>query len=283
MDPLSAPARSWLFVPANRPERFAKAAASGADRVIIDLEDAVAASDKRSACRALLDAPLPETVPVYLRVNGHGTEWFEQDLEVAARLRLAGVMLPKADTGEHVARVAAALPPSARIVAIVESAAGVWNALDVARAPRVERVAFGAVDFELDTGMKDEGDVLAHARSQVVIASRVAGIAPPIDSVTLSIDDGEAVAAAAARARRFGFAGKLCIHPRQLEAVNAVFRPTPAEVEWARAVLAAREARPPGGAAAFSFRGTMVDRPVLERATVVLAQAARRPLATGTA
>lgn len=273
MDPLSAPARSWLFVPADRPERFGKAAASGADRIIVDLEDAVAPALKRSVRRALLDIALPDGLPVYLRVNGHGTEWFEEDLAVAARLPLTGVVLPKADTSEHVARVAAALPPSQSIVVITETAVGVWNALDVARAPRVERLAFGAVDFELDTGMQDEGDVLAHARSQVVIASRVAGVAAPIDSVTLSIDDSESVAAAAARARRFGFAGKLCIHPRQLEPVNAVFRPTTAEVEWARALIAARESRPPGDGAAFSFRGTMVDRPVLERARVVLAQA----------
>jgi citrate lyase subunit beta/citryl-CoA lyase len=274
MDPLTLPARSWLFVPATRHERFAKAAASGADRVILDLEDAVAAPEKREAARALPGVPLPSSVPVYLRVNGHGTEWFDDDLAVAARLRIAGIVLPKADAAEHVARAAAALPPSQRIVAIVETAAGLWNVLEVARAPRVERLAFGAVDFELDTGMRDEGDSMAYARSRVAIASRVAGVAPPIDSVTLVIDDEAAIARDAVRGRRLGFAGKLCIHPKQIPPTNRVFQPAEAEVEWAESLLAAAAARP-GDAAAFSFRGTMVDRPVMERARQILAQAGR--------
>lgn len=277
MDPLSSPARSWLFVPATRHERFAKAAASGADRVILDLEDAVAPAEKREACRALAGVTLPSSVPIYLRVNGHGTEWFEEDLAVAARLRLTGVLVPKADTGEHVARAAAALPPSQLLVPIVETAVGLWNVLEVARAPRVERLAFGAVDFELDTGMRDEADGHAHARSRIVIASRVAGIAPPVDSVTLGIDDADAVRADAARARRFGFMGKLSIHPRQLEPIHRGLRPGDADLAWARGLLAALAARSPGDHAAFSHRGTMVDRPVLQRARAILAQAGEDP------
>jgi citrate lyase subunit beta / citryl-CoA lyase len=280
MDPLSLPARSWLFVPATRQERFAKAAASGADRVILDLEDSVAPPEKREAARALSGASLPANVPVYLRVNGHGTEWFQDDLAVAARLPVAGIVLPKAEAGEHVARAAAALPAAHRIVPIVETAVGLWNVLDVARAPRVERVAFGAVDFELDTGMRDEGDSMAYARSRVAVASRVAGVAPPIDSVSLGIDDEAAVARDAERGRRLGFAGKLCIHPRQVGPTNRVFQPGEADVEWAESLLAALAARP-GDAAAFSFRGTMVDRPVIERARQILAQAGKAPAGGG--
>jgi citrate lyase subunit beta/citryl-CoA lyase len=275
MDPLTAPARTWLFVPASRQERFAKAAASGADRVIVDLEDAVPPDEKRAACGALARATWPTSVPVYLRVNAHGTEWFEDDLAVAARLPLTGVLLPKADAGEHVARVAAALPDRMWIVPIVETAAGLWNVLEVARARKVERLAFGAVDFDLDTGMSDVGDTLAHARSRMVVASRVARVAPPVDSVTLSIDDEAAIAADAERARRFGFAGKLCIHPRQLAPVNRVLQPGEADVAWAAALVEAHAARPAGDRGAFSFRGTMVDRPVLERARQVLAQAGK--------
>jgi citrate lyase subunit beta/citryl-CoA lyase len=273
MDPLTIPARSWLFVPASRPDRFAKAAASGADRVIVDLEDAVPAPEKREAARALAGAALPASVPVYLRVNGHGTEWFEEDLAVAARLAVAGVVLPKSDAGEHVARAAAALPATHRIVPIVESAAGLWNVLDVARAPRVERLAFGALDFALDTGMRDEGDAMAHARSRVVVASRVAEVAAPIDSITEAIDDEAAVVRDAERGRRMGFAGKLCIHPRQVGPANRVFQPSEADAEWAQALLEALAAR--GGEAPFSFRGTMVDRPVIERARRILAQAGK--------
>jgi citrate lyase subunit beta / citryl-CoA lyase len=275
MDPLSAPARSWLFVPATRPERFAKAAASGADRVIVDLEDAVAPADKRPAARNLLGARLPAEVPLYLRVNGLGTEWFEEDLATAARLPLAGIVLPHADGPEHLARAAAALPAALGIVAIVESAAGLWSALEVARAPRAERLAFGSLDFGLDTGARDEGGAMAYARSRLVVASRVAGIAPPIDSVSVAIDDEAAVAREAERGRAFGFAGKMCIHPRQIGPANRVFQPGAEDLEWAEALLAALAARP-GDGAAFSFRGTMVDRPVVERARQILAQAGRR-------
>lgn len=277
MDPLSAPARSWLFVPATRHERFGKAAASGADRVILDLEDAVAPAEKRDACQALLGAVLPDSVPVYLRVNGHGTEWFEEDLAVAARLPLTGVLVPKADTGEHVALAADALPSSHRLVPIVETAIGLWNVLEVARAPQVERLAFGAVDFELDTGMRDEGDAMAHARSRMVVASRVAALPPPIDSVSLTIDGDDVIAADAARSRRFGFAGKLSIHPRQLAPIHRAFRPGDADLDWARGLLAALAARSPDDHAAFSHRGTMVDRPVLQRARLILAQAGEDP------
>lgn len=276
MDPLTAPARSWLFVPATRPERFAKAAASGADRVIIDLEDAVAPPEKREAARTLAATPLPANVPLYVRVNGVGTEWFDEDLATVARLPVAGILLPKADAGEHVARAAAALPASQRVVPIVESAAGLWNALDVARAPKAERLAFGALDFVVDTGMHDEGDALAYARSRIVIASKVAGVAPPLDSVSVSIDDEAAVARDAERGRRFGFAGKLCIHPRQVGPTNRVFQPSDADLEWANSLLAALAARP-ADAGTFSFRGTMVDRPVIERARQLLAQAGKVP------
>jgi citrate lyase subunit beta/citryl-CoA lyase len=275
MDPLSLPARSWLFVPATRPERLARAAASGADRIIVDLEDAVAPGEKRAAAAALLQAPLPSGVPVYLRVNGFGTEWFSADLAVAARLPLAGVLLPKADGPDQVDRAVEALPAGQVLVAIVETAAGLWNVLEVARRPRVERLAFGALDFQLDTGMHDQGDTLSHVRSTIVIASRVAGIAPPIDSVPLAIDDEPGIVADAERARRFGFAGKLCIHPRQVAPLHRTFRPGDAEVEWAEALLRARSALPAGDQAVFSFRGTLVDRPVLERARAVLAQAGR--------
>ena len=159
VDPLSGPARSWLFVPADRHDRFAKAAGSGADRVIVDLEDALPPGAKDDARRRLVDAVLPEGRPVYVRVNAVGTEWFEEDLRVAVRLPVAGLLLPKAESAEHVARAVASLGAAQRVVPIVESAAGVWNVLDIARAPRVERLAFGAVDLALDAGMEDVGEV----------------------------------------------------------------------------------------------------------------------------
>jgi citrate lyase subunit beta/citryl-CoA lyase len=273
MDPLIAPARSWLFVPANRPERFAKAAASGADRVIVDLEDAVAPADKRSACASLSRVVLPDNAHVYLRVNAASTEWFDENIDVAAKLPLAGVLLPKAESAADVARAASRLPNELPIVPIVETAVGVWNVLDVARAKRVERLVFGALDFELDTGMLEGDDTFAYARSRIAIASRVAGLAPPIDSVTIAIDDDARLSRDAERSRRFGFAGKLCIHPRQVATLNRLFRPSDDELAWAGAVLDELARRP--GVGVFAFHGTMVDRPVIERARRIQAHEAQ--------
>lgn len=268
MDPLTLPARSWLFVPATRADRFAKAAASGADRIIVDLEDAVATDAKDAARDALPGATLPDGVPVYVRVNAATTPWFERDLGIAASLRITGILLPKADAPDDVARATARLPEAFRIVPIIETAVGAWNVLAVAQVPRVERLVFGALDFQLDTGMLDEGGAYDFVRSRVAVASRVARIGAPVDSVCLSIGDDAVIAADAARGRRFGCCGKLCIHPNQVRVSNAVFRPTDEEIEWASSVVAACAARPAD--AVFSHRGALVDRPVIERANQIM-------------
>jgi citrate lyase subunit beta / citryl-CoA lyase len=273
VDPLSRPARSWLFVPATRADRFAKAATSGADRVIIDLEDAVAVDEKQSARERLPSVALPTGVPTYVRVNGAGTPWFEPDVAVAATLAIAGILLPKANSPEDVARAAERLPAAFSIVPIVETAVGVWNVLAVAQSPRVERVVFGALDFQLDTGIYDDGGAYDFVRTRVAIASRVANVGAPIDSVCLSISDDAKIADDAARGRRFGCCGKLCIHPNQVRVANRVFRPTDDEIEWARSILAERASRPAD--AVFSHRGALVDRPVIERAMQIASMADR--------
>jgi citrate lyase subunit beta/citryl-CoA lyase len=269
MDASMTPARSWLFVPSTRPDRFAKAAASGADRVILDLEDAVAPSEKAEARRSLATATIPRDVPTYVRVNSALTPWFEDDLAVAATLAIQGILLPKADSAAHVERAAAVIGRAHVIVPIIETAVGLWNVLEVARAPRVERLVFGALDFALDTGMHDKDGAFDYVRSRIVIASKVAGIAPPVDFVTLGIDDQEVLERDAARSRHFGFGGKLCIHPKQLAATNDAFRPRDEEVAWARAILAEQALRPQD--AVFAHRGELVDRPVLERARQIVA------------
>ena len=264
MDALNAPARSWLFVPATRQDRFVKAATSGADRVILDLEDAVAPEAKENARQGLLGVPIPANIPVYVRVNAVTTPWFEGDIAVAAKLVIAGVLLPKAESGEHITRVRAKLPATHRIVPIIETALGAWNVLEVAKAQRVERLVFGALDFHLDTDMEDEEDTFAPVRSQIAIASKIARVGAPIDAVSLSIDDEEILKREAARSRRFGFAGKLCIHPKQIPITNNAFRPSDADLKWARGLLDELAKRP--GDAVFSYRGALVDRPVIERA-----------------
>src|SRR5262249_50696012 len=133
MDPLTLPARSWLFVPATRPDRFAKAAASGADRIIIDLEDAVAPDTKEAARDALPEATLPDSVPVYVRTNAATTSWFKRDLAIAASLPITGILLPKADSPDDVARAVNRVPSEFRVVPIIETAAGAWNVLSVAQ------------------------------------------------------------------------------------------------------------------------------------------------------
>jgi citrate lyase subunit beta/citryl-CoA lyase len=265
------PARSWLFVPATRPERFEKAAASGADRVIVDLEDAVAPEAKVAARRGLAEVALPSKLPVYLRINGPGTEWFDEDLAAAASLPFAGVVVPKAESAPHLSAISSRLPPGRALIAIIESAAGLEQIHEVARAAGVERLAFGSVDFQLDVGGRDGEELhLAFARSRIVIASRVAGLAAPIDGPSLALDDDAAVIREADHARRFGFAGKLCIHPRQIAAVHRAFAPSDEDVAWARGLLEALAARPAEARGAFSYRGTMVDRPVVERARQIL-------------
>lgn len=253
--------RAPLFVTANRPERFAKAAASGADAVILDLEDAVAA-DAKDAARAALATDFTD-LPVIVRINAIGTPWHADDLAAVARLRPAAVMLPKAEDADRVASVAAQtrLP----VIALVETARGLAHARTIAAAPGVARIAFGSVDFCADLGCAHLREVLLPARSELVLASRLAGIAAPIDGVTVQLDDLSVSHDDAAHARALGMTGKLCIHPRQIAEVRRAFAPTEAEIDWARRVLAS-------GDGAVSVDGAMVDEPVRIRARAILAE-----------
>ena len=261
--------RSYLFVPGNRPDRFEKARQSGADAIILDLEDAVQSTHKDLAREAVATWLQPAR-PVYVRINGTGTPWFERDLEVVGMPGVLGVVLPKAEQPEQVAQVGARLTGEARVLLLLETALGVWNALALAQAPRVERLAFGAVDFQLDTGISGEQEELLYARSRLVLASRIASLLPPVDGVTMALDDMTRLQEDVARARRLGFGGKLCIHPKQVEMINRGFVPTEAEQAWARRILEAAETT---GAGALRFDGELVDRPVIERAKSILAQA----------
>lgn len=261
--------RSFLFVPGNRPERFEKACNAGAHAVIIDLEDAVAPGDK-AAAREAVRAWLAAGRSAWLRINGPESEWFGADLELAGQGGVAGVMLPKAEEARAI-RELRSRAGAARIVPLIESALGLWRAETLAAQAGVERLAFGSVDFQLDTGIEGDGEELLYARSRLVIASRVAGRLAPVDGVTLAIDDEAALAADARRARLLGFGGKLCIHPRQVACVNAGFAVSPSDIAWARRVLEAAE-----GSADNAVRldGKLIDRPVIERARALLSQVA---------
>jgi citrate lyase subunit beta/citryl-CoA lyase len=252
-----------LFVPGNRPERFAKACSSGADAVIIDLEDAVPPGE-RSAARANAAGWISPEHPVLIRVNGAGTEWFHDDIALAAMPGVAGIVLPKAELTEDVERI------GNRVLPIVETARGFWNVSALAHSPNVARLLFGSIDFQVDLGIHGEGEELLYFRSQLVLVSRIAGLPAPVDGITAIFDSMDPVRADTQRARRLGFGGKLCIHPKQVATVNECFGATPDEKAWAeRVVQAAAES----GGAATSMDGEMIDRPVLARALELLKHA----------
>lgn len=263
--------RAWLFVPGHRPERIDKALASGADRVIVDLEDAVAPEAKDEARAALAGWLASARAPVAVRLNAADTPWFEADLALLAMPAVAAVVLPKAEDPAVLARLAA-LRPGLALVPLVESALGLAQARALAAAPGVQRLAFGHIDFQVDMALRGatEDDLLPY-RCELVLASRLARIAAPLDGVTVALDDAAVLQADVQRARRMGFGGKLCIHPRQVVAVQAGFRPGEDEVAWARRVL---DAAAQAGGAAVALDGKMIDKPVMLRAEAILRDAA---------
>ena len=268
--------RSLLFVPGSRPERFDKALAAGASAVIIDLEDAVAPADKpaaRAALQAWLLAPARGDRAVVVRINSADTPWFDDDLALCGLPGVAAVMVPKAERAAVLARVVAA--GARALLPLVESAAGLGALAALAAAPGVWRLAFGSIDLQVDLGMKDATeDELLPFRLQLLLASRLAGIGAPIDGVSTTIDDEPRLVQDVQRARRLGFGGKLCIHPRQVAVVNRHLAPSDDERAWAQRVLAAAAAAGGAGGAAIAVDGKMVDKPVLLRAEAILREAA---------
>lgn len=265
--------RSYLFVPGNRPDRYAKAIAAGADAVIVDLEDAVPPNDKAST-RAALAAWLSPEHPVLIRVNGAESQWFREDLALCNAPGVAGVLLPKAERVEDIRVLAEHSGAGTPILALIETARGFWNASPLAQGPRVQRFVFGSIDFQLDLGIQGEEEELLYFRSQLVLVSRIAGLEPPVDGVTTAIDDAQRVRGDTLRAKRLGFGAKLCIHPRQVHVVNECFEPSAEEKSWARQIVEAAEAV---HGAAVSVDGKMVDRPVIARAEAILERVKRRP------
>ena len=261
--------RSYLFVPGTRPDRFPKACAAGADAVILDLEDSVAPTEKEGA-RAAIAGWLSASQPVMVRINTSDSEWFADDLTLANHPGIIGVLLPKAEREEEIHMVTAKFGAGVAILPQIETAKGFRNAMTLGGADGVQRLLFGSIDFQLDLGMMAEEDELLYFRSQLVLDSRLAGILPPVDGVTTDINSPDRVRADTLRARRLGFGGKMCIHPRQVPVVNECFTPTAEEIAWAARVVEASAAAP---GAAISVDGKMVDRPVLARAQRILALA----------
>ncbi|MFJ1212593.1 HpcH/HpaI aldolase/citrate lyase family protein [Burkholderia pyrrocinia] len=265
-------AQSYLFVPGNRPERFASALASGADAVIIDLEDAVEPAAKVNA-RETVKTWASRDRPVLVRINGRGTPWFEQDAKLAALDGIAGVVIPKTEGLDDIVDVVSAAKRKVPVFPLIETARGMWSAMDIAKAPYVKRLMFGTLDFIAEMGTDDDHEALNPYRTQLALISRVAGIEQPVEGVTPDIHDTDRLVADTRNGKRHGFGAKLCIHPGQIAAVHACYSPSARDVEWAMRVV---DAVSRADGAATTVDGKMVDRPVVLRAQQVLASAARR-------
>lgn len=249
-----------LFVPADRLDRLPTGLASSADYIIIDLEDGVALERKSSARNAVskLEAM---NVPVAVRVNPVGTPWHQEDIALVNRLGWVSLMQPKVASAEEL------LFAGQGTWALIESAEGLAAARKIA-VSGIAGLVFGSVDFSVDLGCAHSRTALAAARSELVLASRLAGLDGPVDGVTLELNNASLVEDDARYAASLGFSGKLCIHPEQVGAVKKGFAPSEAELDWARSIV---EAVNDG---AVSVEGSMVDQPVRLRATRILERAA---------
>jgi citrate lyase subunit beta / citryl-CoA lyase len=277
--------RSLLFVPATSSRKIETAFASEADGVIVDLEDSVAAAEKPAAREALATAlAAARQLPAFVRVNAAQTPFLADDLSVLSRIVLCGVVAPKTEAAGDLAPIDDALrliesdrglpAGSIEILPILETARGLLAAPQIALfGPRVRRLTIGAIDLALDMGVRVEEPFGAvdHARFAVALASRAAGLAPPFDTAFVDFADLEALKADALRARAFGYHGKACIHPAQLEVVNAVFTRSVEEIADAREIVEAFDKAEAEGLAAVRVRGRMVDYPVAGKARRLLA------------
>ncbi|HVL85449.1 MAG TPA: CoA ester lyase [Pseudonocardia sp.] len=280
-EPVLPVLRSLLFVPGGRADMIVKVGRSRPDAVVLDLEDAVAEGDK-DAARATTVAALGELdlePPVFVRVNPPGTPWFADDVAAVAGTRAHGVVLPKVESVEQLAALRRLLArhgrPDGVVVAGLETALGVADArplLAAGAGAGVLAAYFGAEDYVADLGGRRtaEGAEVLYARSAVALAARLAGVAA-LDQVVLAVHDDDAFRRDAAQARALGYAGKLCLHPRQVALAHEAFSPTAEELAHARAVVAAST----GGVGLVD--GRMVDDVHVRMARAVLARAGEEP------
>jgi len=261
--------RSLLFVPGSRPERIAKALQAGADAVVVDLEDAVAPHAKDAAREAVL-AELDADRRFAVRVNPLETEWGREDADALAGHDHAPafVMLPKAESAGQIEVLAAALgdQAGAGIIPIIESAAGLKTAWDICAADGVKAVLFGGGDMAADLGVAMAWEPLFFARSQVIAACAAADV-PAIDVPYLDVKNEAGLSAETERVKQLGYQAKACIHPAQVQPVNAVFTPSETDIAEAERVIAALEDA--GGGAAL-LDGKLIEAPIIRRARRVL-------------
>lgn len=279
--------RSMLFAPANDLRKVGKALLLNVDGTVLDLEDAVALSEKTNARNALKEAlSLPRRGDVFIRVNSVQTEFILSDLLAAVTEGVKGLVVAKSESAEEIRQVdwligkiekeRGLTEGSMEIIPFIESANAIVNAFSIASSsPRVSRMFFGGVDYVLDIGttFSKGGTEIFYARSQLVVASRAAGIEPPIDTVYPDFKDIEGLVADAKAVRQMGFQGKLAIHPGQIEPLNEVFTPTPEEISWAEKIVAVFDEEEAKGQAVFQVDGKMIEYPIANRARRIIALA----------
>jgi len=263
--------RTYLFVPADRPDRIGKALASQADAIIVDLEDGVAPAHKALARETVAQLRPHKEKPVLVRCNAVSTPEFQEDVDClrAAAPALAAVMPAKCESALEMEILAKALP-GLPVLPLIETVAGIAAVPDLARMGGIEKVAFGSVDFANNLGVtwSPSGQERQHAMGQLVFASRLHGLLPPVDAVFPALDNPDAFEADIQRGKQMGFFGKLIIHPNQIEPVHRIYDPSEEQIAWARKVVTLYEKD--GGRGAVLLDGQLVDRPVYERARSVL-------------
>lgn len=263
---------TYLFVPGNRPERFTKALASGADRVILDLEDAVAPADKAKARGAVADwvgtVTLQDCARLLVRINDVTSPWHVDDVFWLQSSPINHVMLSKCESPEQVTQVLTHMPAGSSMLPLIETVRGVLAANAIAPAKQVERLAFGSLDYLLDLDLPGPGFALDSAALTIAMASRAADLPPPVAGVTPELDAGQ-VQRDLVHARALGFGAKMCIHPTQVAVVREAFTPDTQALAWAQRVVT--QWQQSNGVGAIQVDGKMVDKPVLLRAKRILA------------
>ncbi|PVG80826.1 CoA ester lyase [Nocardioides gansuensis] len=274
--------RSALYVPGDAPDKLDKALGRGADELIVDLEDAVAPDRKEYAREVVadwLDRARDTEVGLWVRINPGPLQ--EPDVRaVAGHGSLRGFVVAKTESAEELVRLDALLDElgsDCSVVPLLESAAAVLSAREIAAAPRVQRLQVGEADLRADVGVtlgEDERELLL-VRSHVVLVSAAAGIAPPIAPVSTEFRDLDAFRRSTEALARLGFMGRACIHPAQVEVCHQVFTPTAHQLAWAEGVLAALESAASG--VALDVNGRMIDEAVARRARSLIARERRGP------
>lgn len=272
---------TYLFVPANKKELFSKALECGADAIIIDLEDSVHPAEKTHGRENIVSwfAAVNEdsiTTKIYIRINHPECVDFIHDVKMLNSLvgaSITGIMVPKMESGDTIDRIKNHLTDKLTelpFIGIIETARGVHYSYAIATSG-VTRIAFGSLDYSLDINCQQTSDAFLYARSQIVVASRVANLSAPIDCVTPDFFSSDTLSVDAQHAQSLGFGAKLCIHPKQVSIVAKVFSPSEEQKQWANKVIEQSKDN-----YAFQVEGVMVDLPLIKQASRLLGKSDRK-------